>query len=98
MVSFNETCAVSAANLHDAAAGQHNCCKFRRRIGMRQATADRAAVSHLVVGDVTDSVVEKGVAVRNIGMSLNVAPPHTGAYSNTCCINSNRFQLIDAAT
>ena len=78
-----------ADNINLRSAGHDNCRQFGRGIGMRNATADGAAVANLIMRNVPDGGHQQGMRRKQPRIVENFAPAHHGAERDAGIRNSD---------
>jgi hypothetical protein len=78
-------------------AGHGDPRHFRRRIGMRDAAPDRAAVADLIVRDMGNRGLEQRMRAIEPPVVLDVAPAHHGAQRHAAVGNPDAAQVGELA-
>ena len=93
----NDALAFRAENADLGVAGHRDAGHLGRRIGMREAAADGAAVADLVVRDMLDRGAEQRVRALQPLVVLDVAPARTRTQAHAVFRDGDLLQLLQLA-
>src|SRR5262249_56324728 len=77
-------------------AGHRDQGERGRGIGVREATADGAAIADLIMGYMFEGGNDEGMGAREPHVNLNLAPPHHGAKPHAVDLDPDVSQLTQS--